>query len=182
MKNTILIKFLDEEIWIFKNNELIKEKTQRMIMNNYITNYKVLHDNFKKILNKYKITSAIIQNNIYILINKLYCETNKYVIKNIMYNLGLTNYKFIYEEDIYKDFSKNILSYWSDNGIYINNDREFYIDYKTNLSNLIEENTLVITSNKDILNYINKKVLIYENTICPVFSILINILKNKKIS
>ena len=174
MKNTILIKLLDDEIWLFKNNELIKEKTNKIITNNFITNNKLLHEHLKKIINKYKLSSSIIQNKIYIIINKLYCETNIYVIKNIMYNLGLTNYKFIFEEDTYKGYNKNILSYWDNNGIYISNDREFYIDYKTNLSNLVEENTLVITANKDILSYINKKILVYENTICPIFSILIN--------
>ena len=177
MKNTILIKILDEEIWMFKNNELIKEKTQLIMTNNYIINHKILLNSLKSILNKYKITNTIIQSNIYIIINKLYCETNIYVIKSILYNLGITNYKFIYEEDVYKEYNKNILSYWSNNGIYISNDREFYIDYKTNLSNLIEEDTLVITANKDLLNYINKKILIYENTTCPVFSIINNIKK-----
>lgn len=179
MKNIILFKILDNEIWMYKNNELIKEKTQNIITNNFIVNNKILLKSLKAIFIKYKISNAIIQNNIYIIINKLYCETNIYVIKNIMYNLGVTNYKFIYEEDLYKDYNKIILSYWNTNGIYISNDREFYIDYKTNLTNLVEENTLIITANKDILNYINKKVLIYENTACPVFYILLNTLNKK---
>ena len=172
MKQTILLKILNTEIWIYKNNELLKEKTNKIIENNFITNYKMLYEDIKKIFNKYKITNTIIQNNIYIIINKLYCNTNIYVIKNIMYNLGITNYKLIYEEDIYNKFNNNILSYWNDNGIYISNGREIYVDYKTNLSNLIEDNTLIITANKDILNYINKKYILYENTICPIFSIL----------
>lgn len=174
MKNSILIKVLDNEIWMFKDNELIKMKTQTMITNNFITNYKVLLNSLKNMLSKHKVTNTLIQNNILIIINKLYCETNIFVLKNIMYNLGITNYKFIYEEDVYKNLNKKILSFWNDNGIYISNDREFYVDYKTNLTNLVEENALIITANKDILSYINKKILVYENTTCPIFSIIIN--------
>ena len=91
-----------------------------------------------------------------------------------MYNLGITNYKLIYEEDLYNEYNTNILSYWTNNGVYINNNREFYVDYKTNLSNILEEGALVITANKDILPYLKKKITVYENTICPIFTILAN--------
>ena len=181
MKSTILIKFLDEEIWLYKKNELIKEATEKIISNNFITNNKSLEKSLKIIFNKHKILNSIIQNNIYILINKLYCETNKYIIKNVMYNLGISNYKLIYEEDLYNEYNTNILSYWNNNGIYINNNREFYIDYKTNLSNILEDGALVITANREILSYINKKIIVYEDTICPVFNIILNC-KDKKIN
>ena len=174
MKKTILIKILNNEIWIFKNNELLIEKTQTIINNNFITNYETLTKSLKKIINKHKILNNIIQNNIYIIINKLYCETNLFIIKHVMYNLGIVNYKLIYEEDIYKEYNKSILSYWKDCGIYIDNEKEIYIDYKTNLNDLLKENTLVITADKDIITRINKKILIYENTICTIFSILSN--------
>ena len=64
MNNKIYIKILDNEIWISKNNKLYKEKTNTILENNFITNYKVLETNLKQIINKYKLTNLIIQNKI----------------------------------------------------------------------------------------------------------------------
>ena len=49
IKSKILIKILDNEIWLYKNNKLYKEKTNDMIENNFITNYKTLEKELKKI-------------------------------------------------------------------------------------------------------------------------------------
>lgn len=173
MNNKIYIKILDNEIWISKNNKLYKEKTNTILENNFITNYKVLETNLKQIINKYKLTNLIIQNKIYIIINKLYCETNLYILKTIMYNLGLSNYKLLYEEDLYKDIYPNILSIWITNGIYIYNNVENYIDINNkNDIKKISTNTLLITSNKDVLNILNKDLILYENDTNPIFDMI----------
>ena len=173
MNNKIYIKILDNEIWISKNNKLYKEKTNTILENNFITNYKVLETNLKQIINKYKLTNLIIQNKIYIIINKLYCETNLFILKTIMYNLGLSNYKLLYEEDLYKDIYPNILSIWKTNGIYIYNNVENYIDINNkNDIKKISTNTLIITSNKDVLNILNKNLILYENDTNPIFDMI----------
>ena len=173
MNNKIYIKILDNEIWISKNNKLYKEKTNTILENNFITNYKVLETNLKQIINKYKLTNLIIQNKIYIIINKLYCETNLFILKTIMYNLGLSNYKLLYEEDLYKDIYPNILSIWITNGIYIYNNVESYIDINNkNDIKKISTNTLLITSNKDVLNILNKDLILYENDTNPIFDMI----------
>ena len=173
MNNKIYIKILDNEIWISKNNKLYKEKTNTILENNFITNYKVLETNLKQIINKYKLTNLIIQNKIYIIINKLYCETNLFILKTIMYNLGLSNYKLLYEEDLYKDIYPNILSIWKTNGIYIYNNVENYIDINNkNDIKKISTNTLLITSNKDALNILNKDLILYENDTNPIFDMI----------
>ena len=173
MNNKIYIKILDNEIWISKNNKLYKEKTNTILENNFITNYKVLETSLKQIINKYKLTNLIIQNKIYIIINKLYCETNLFILKTIMYNLGLSNYKLLYEEDLYKDIYPNILSIWITNGIYIYNNVENYIDInnKNDIKKIIT-NTLLITSNKDVLNILNKDLILYENDTNPIFDMI----------
>lgn len=176
MNNKIYIKILDNEIWISKNNKLYKEKINTILENNFITNYKVLETNLKQIINKYKLTNLIIQNKIYIIINKLYCETNLFILKTIMYNLGLSNYKLLYEEDLYKDIYPNILSIWKTNGIYIYNNVENYIDINNkNDIKKISTNTLLITSNKDVLNILNKDLILYENDTNPIFDMINNI-------
>lgn len=173
MNNKIYIKILDNEIWVSKNNKLYKEKTNTILENNYITNYKVLEINLKQIINKYKLTNLIIQNKIYIIINKLYCETNLFILKTIMYNLGLSNYKLLYEEDLYKDIYPNVLSIWKTNGIYIYNNVENYIDINNkNDIKKISTNTLLITSNKDVLNILNKDLILYENDTNPIFDMI----------
>ena len=173
MNNKIYIKILDNEIWISKNNKLYKEKTNTILENNFITNYKVLETNLKQIINKYKLTNLIIQNKIYIIINKLYCETNLFILKTIMYNLGLSNYKLLYEEDLYKDTYPNVLSIWKTNGIYIYNNVENYIDINNkNDIKKISTNTLLITSNKDVLNILNKDLILYENDTNPIFDMI----------
>ena len=173
MNNKIYIKILDNEIWISKNNKLYKEKTNTILENNFITNYKVLEINLKQIINKYKLTNIIIQNKIYIIINKLYCETNLFILKTIMYNLGLSNYKLLYEEDLYKDIYPNVLSIWITNGIYIYNNVENYIDINNkNDIKKISTNTLLITSNKDVLNILNKDLILYENDTNPIFDMI----------
>lgn len=117
----------------------------------------------------------IIQNKIYIIINKLYCETNLYILKSVLYNLGFSNYKIIYEEDLYKDIHDNILSIWNYNGIYFKNNTSYYIDLKKQQDiKMIEENTLIITSNRDILNLLNKEIIVYENTKDPIFKMINN--------
>ena len=173
MNNKIYIKILDNEIWVSKNNKLYKEKTNTILENNFITNYKVLETNLKQIINKYKLTNLIIQNKIYIIINKLYCETNLFILKTIMYSLGLSNYKLLYEEDLYKDIYPNILSIWKTNGIYIYNNVENYIDINNkNDIKKISTNTLLITSNKDVLNILNKDLILYENDTNPIFDMI----------
>lgn len=176
MNNKIYIKILDNEIWISKNNKIYKEKTNTILENNFITNYKTLETNLKQIINKYKLTNLIIQNKIYIIINKLYCETNLFILKTVMYNLGLSNYKLLYEEDLYKDIYPNVLSIWKTNGIYIHNNVENYIDINNkNDLKQISTNTLLITSNKDILNKLNKDIILYENDTNPIFEMINNI-------
>ena len=173
MNNKIYIKILDNEIWVSKNNKLYKEKTNTILENNFITNYKVLEINLKQIINKYKLTNLIIQNKIYIIINKLYCETNLFILKTIMYSLGLSNYKLLYEEDLYKDIYPKILSIWKTNGIYIYNNVENYIDINNkNDIKKISTNTLLITSNKDVLNILNKDLILYENDTNPIFDMI----------
>ena len=72
IKNHIYIKILDNEIWLYNKNNLYKEKTNNIMKNNFIINYKELEDSLKRILTKYKLINLIIQNKIYFLINKLY--------------------------------------------------------------------------------------------------------------
>lgn len=168
-----MIKLLDNEIWIYKNKKLYKEKTTEIIKNNFITNYKILTDSLRKAIEKHKLSNLIIQNRIYILINKLYCETNLYILKTIMYNLGFSNYKVIYEEDLYKDLYKNILCIWNTNGIYIKDNVEYYIDINNKLDiKKVINNTLLITSNKDISNVFTKDLILYENTYDPIFKLV----------
>ena len=144
-----------------------------MLENNFITNYKLLEQHLKKVIDKYNLSNHFIQNKIYILINKLYCETNLFVIKAVMYNLGFSNYKIIYEEDTYKNIYPNILSIWNNNGIYIKNNVEYYIDInnKNDIKKIIP-NTLLITSNKNILSKINKDIILYEYDYYPIFKML----------
>lgn len=169
----ILIKILDNEIWLYKNNKLYKEKTNEIIKDNFITRYKTLEKELKSIIDKYKLSGLVIQNKLNILINKLYSETNLYVLKTVLYNLGFSNYKLIYEEDLYKDLYKNILCIWNTNGVYIENDKEIYIDlYKKDNIRRIKQNTLVITHNKDIIKRINKDIITYEETEAPIFKLI----------
>lgn len=141
--------------------------------NNFITNYKILTNSLKDTINKYKLSNLIIQNKLYIIINRLYCETNLLIIKTILYNLGFSNYKIIYEEDLYHNLYKNILCIWDKNGVYIENDKEYYIDlYKKEDIKRIKENTLLITHNKEIIKRINKDLIIYENTTNPIFKLV----------
>jgi len=142
---------------------------------NFITNYKELNNKLKSTINKYKLSNMVIQNKIYILINKLYCETNLYIIKIVLYNLGFSNYKIIYEEELYSDMNNNVLSIWKDNGIYLKNNICYYIDVnkKEDLKN-IEKDTLLITSNKNILDKLRLDILIYENTTDPIFKLANN--------
>lgn len=141
--------------------------------NNFITNYKLLETELKKTLEKYKLSNKVIQNKINIIINKLYCETNMFILKTIMYNLGFSNYKLIYEEDLYKNIYPNILSIWNENGIYIKNNVEKYIDInnKDDIKK-ISTNTLLITSNKNAYKKINKDLILYEFTEYPIFKLL----------
>lgn len=163
---------MDREIWLYKNNILYKEKTNEIMNNNFITNHKELTKSLKNTINKYKLSNMIIQNKIYIIINKLYCETNLYILKVVLYNLGFSNYKLIYEEDLYKNMNDKVLSTWKDNGIYLKNNVCYYIDIKNKQDlKLIEKDTLLITSNKDIINKINKNILLYENTTDPIFKL-----------
>ena len=170
---------LDNEIILSKNNKIFIEKTDNIMENNFIKNYKQLEVHLKRVINKYKLSNNFIQNKIYILINKLYCETNLYVLKTIMYNLGFSNYKLIYEENLYKDLYPNILSIWNTNGIYIKNNVEYYIDInnKNDLKRLLP-NTLLITANKDTINKINKDIIQYEHTDYPVFKMINNNIAN----
>ena len=142
--------------------------------NNFITNYKTLTYSLKNAINKYKLSNMVIQNKIYILINKLYCETNLYILKVVLYNLGFSNYKLVYEEDLYKNIHNNILSIWKNNGIYIKNNMSYYININNKKDlNLINKDTLLITSNKEVIKKLKKDVLIYENTIDPIFKLAI---------
>lgn len=142
--------------------------------NNFITNHKELTNKLKETINKYKLSNMIIQNKIYIIINKLYCPTNLFILKTVLYNLGFSNYKIIYEEDLYKDIDKNILCIWNDNGILYRDNKSNYIDIKNNKHlKLINKKTLLITSNKNIINKLNKDILIYENTTDPIFKLAI---------
>ncbi|MBQ3020843.1 MAG: hypothetical protein IJD92_01305 [Bacilli bacterium] len=173
MKNKIIIKILDNEIWLYKDNILYKEETLNIMDNNYITDYKVLSDSLKETIDKYKLSNMFIQNKIYILINKLYCETNLYILKMVLYNLGFSNYKTIYEEDLYKSLYDNIICIWTNNGIYLSEGKEEYIEIKEFNLNNIDKKTLLITSNKDILENINDNLLLYENTKDPIFKMIV---------
>ncbi len=175
IRNTI-IKILDNEIWVYKNKELDKIKSNELMKYNYITNYKNLSNVLKDIIKKYKLTNTVFQNKIYILINKLYCETNIFIIKNVLYNLGLNNYKFIYEEDYYINLNESILSIWNTIGIFIKDNKEYYIDLinKINIDK-IKDTKLLITLNKEIIKDIldiNKDIVIYENTKDSIFSMI----------
>lgn len=173
IKSKILIKILDDEIWLYKNNKIYKEKINEVMRDNFIINYKILEKELKKIIDKYKLSGLVIQNKLNILINKLYCETNLYVLKTILYNLGFSNYKLIYEEDLYKDLYKNILCVWNYNGVYIENDKETYINlYKKEDIKKIKQNTLVITHNKYIIKRINKGIITYEESEIPIFKMI----------
>ncbi len=127
----------------------------------------------KYTIDKYKLSNLIIQNKIYIIINKLYCNTNLFILKTVMFNLGFSNYKIIYEEDLYKELYPNILSIWNTNGILIKNNTEIYIDINNkNDIKKIPTNTLLITSNKDIIKKLNENIIIYENTSYPIFDMM----------
>jgi len=173
IKSKILIKLLDDEIWLYKNNKLYKEQTDLIIKNNFIVNYKILEKELKKIIEKHKLSGLVIQNKLNIIINKLYCETNLYILKTVLFNLGFSNYKLIYEEELYKNLYKNILCIWNSNGIYIENEKEIYIDiYVKEDIKRIKQNTLVITHNKEIIKRINKNIISYEETETPIFNLI----------
>ena len=90
-----------------------------------------------------------------------------------MYNLGFSNYKTIYEEDLYKDLYKNILCIWNNNGVYIKDNEEYFIDINNKLDlKKIVNNTLLITSNNESTKIITKDLIIYENTYDPIFKLL----------
>ena len=142
--------------------------------NNFITNSKELLKSLKNTINKYKLSNMLIQNKIYILINKLYCETNLYILKLTLFNIGFTNYKLIYEEDLYKDINNKVLSIWNTNGIYFKNNTCYYIDINNKQTlNHIEKNTILITNNKDIIKKLRKDIILYENTIDPIFKLVL---------
>ena len=173
MRNKIIIKILDNEIWLYKNNILYKEKTNEIMNNNFITNYKELTKELKKTIDKYKLSNLIIQNKINILINKLYCETNLYILKVVLYNLGFSNYKLIYEEDLYKDLNDKVLCIWKNNGIYFKNNTCYYIDINNKEAiKKIEKHTLLITSNKDIISSFSNNIIVYENLYDPIFKLV----------
>ena len=173
IKTNIIIKILDNEIILYKNKKIYEENINKIMDNNYITKCRTLEKSIKKIIDKYSLSNNFIQNKIYILINKIYSETNLFVIKTIMYNLGFSNYKLIYEEDIYKDIYPNILSIWKDNGIYIKDNVEYYIDINNkNDIKKITSNTLLITSNKEVINKLNKDLILYEYTNYPLFKMI----------
>ena len=90
-----------------------------------------------------------------------------------MYNLGFSNYRLIYEEDMYVKLYPNILSIWNSNGIYIKNNVEYYIDInnKEDIKKIVN-NTLLITSNKEIINKIKKDLILYEYTNYPIFKMI----------
>lgn len=173
IKNKIILKLLDNEILLYKNKKIYKIKTEQYIKNNYIFNYKILLNTLKKVITKYKLSNIFIQNKLLILINKLYCETNYLVLKIIMNELGFSNYKLIYEEDLYKNMYPSILSLWNDKGIYLNNDVEKYIDInnKTDVR-MVTADTLLITNNKNVISKLNKDIIIYEDTDYPIFKLL----------
>ena len=173
IKTKIIIKLLDNEIILSKNNKIYIEKTSQILNNNFITNYKVLERHLKKVISKYQLSNHFIQNKIYLLINKLYCETNLFILKTIMFNLGFSNYKIIYEEDIYKNIYPNILSIWNKNGIYIKNNVEKYIDInsKNDIKKIVPD-TLLITANKNLVNELKKDLIIYEYTDYPIFKMI----------
>lgn len=173
IKNKIILKLLDNEILLYKNKKIYKIKTEQYIKNNYIFNYKILLNTLKKVITKYKLSNIFIQNKLLILINKLYCETNYLVLKIVMNELGFSNYKLIYEEDLYKNMYPSILSLWNDKGIYLNNDVEKYIDInnKKNIR-MLTTNTLLITNNKNVISKLNKDIIIYEDTDYPIFKLL----------
>ena len=173
IKTKILIKILDNEIWLYKDNKFYKEKTNEIMKNNFITNYKTLEKILKEAINKYKLSNLIIQNKLYIIINKLYCETNLYVLKIVLYNLGFSNYRLIYEEDLYKNLYNNTLCIWNNNGIYIEKDKEIFIDlYNKEDIKRIKSNTLVITHNKEIIKRISKDIISYEEMEIPIFKLI----------
>ena len=173
IKQHIIIKLLDSEIILSKNKKIYVEKTSRIIENNFITNHKLLEKGLRNVIKKYNLSNVFIQNKIYILINKLYCETNLFVLKTVMFNLGFSNYKIIYEEDLYKNIYDNILSIWQDNGVYIKKNVEKYIDINNrNDIKKIGKNTLLITSNDEIINKINKDLILYEYTDYPIFKMI----------
>lgn len=90
-----------------------------------------------------------------------------------MYNLGFSNYKVIYEEDLYKNLYKNILSIWNTNGVYLKDNVEYYIDINNKLDlKKVINNTLLITSNKEIINKFTKDLVLYENTHDPIFKLI----------
>ncbi len=143
--------------------------------NNFIIDNGKLSDCLKNIIKKLKLNNSIIQNKIHIIINKLYCESNKYIIKNILYNFGLNNYVYTYEEDLYKDLNGSILSIWKNNGILYNATKEEFVE----LCDIekIKEANILITETKDIIDYIksiNKNIIIYEDIKHPIFSLLEN--------
>ena len=140
---------------------------------NFIRNYKILEKELKNIIEKYRLSGLVIQNKLNIIINKLYCETNLYVLKTVLYNLGFSNYKLIYEEDLYKNLYKNILCVWNNSGVYLEKDKETFINlYKKEDIKKIKQNTLVITHNKEIIQRINKDIITYEETEMPVFKFI----------
>lgn len=173
IKNKIILKLLDNEILLYKNKKIYKIKTEQYIKNNYIFNYKILLNTLKKVITKYKLSNIFIQNKLLILINKLYCETNYLVLKIVMNELGFSNYKLIYEEDLYKNMYPSILSLWNDKGIYLNNDVEKYIDINNKKDiRMLTTDTLLITNNKNIISKLNKDIIIYEDTDYPIFKLL----------
>lgn len=173
--NKIIIKILDSEIWIYKDNKLIKNKTTLVMKDNFIVNNTNLYKQLKKILNNLKLKNKIFQNKYIILINKLYCETNLSVLKDIMYNLGITNYSFKYEEDLYSNLFDNVLCIWNDNGVYKQNNYEIFININDLKNiNFPKEKVFLITSNSKIINDIKKilpNIIVYENTIDSIFKI-----------
>ena len=90
-----------------------------------------------------------------------------------MNELGFSNYKLIYEEDLYKNMYPSILSLWNDKGIYLNNDVEKYIDInnKTDVR-MVTADTLLITNNKNVISKLNKDIIIYEDIDYPIFKLL----------
>ena len=173
IKNKIILKLLDNEMLLSKNKKIYKIRTEQYIKNNYIFNYKILLNTLKKVITEYKLSNIFIQNKLLILINKLYCETNYLVLKIIMNELGFSNYKLIYEEDLYKNMYPSILSLWNDKGIYLNNDVEKYIDMNNKTAvRMVTADTLLITNNKNVISKLNKDIIIYEDIDYPIFKLL----------
>lgn len=123
-RNTINIQINNDNILFFINNEYKREPISSLL-NYKITNKIHFIDQFKTIVDKYKINTKLLTDNINIIIDKTYTEDDKNKIIEIFKELSFNNINLITNTDILHKEDNDLIINISNKNIKI------YHKYKT---------------------------------------------------